>query len=133
MTSYSIEWNDIRELEPFENTLDLRAAQRLADLLTALGQLFRAVVPAAALVFAAIWAIGQPNVIVYLQVLTTSLGFVFIAFALSSESGRTAALFLLTSAALFVLALFSPGASELLVVAAALIAAWTGIGIFDHA
>lgn len=131
MTSQTIEWSNSRELEPFENNLDLRAAQRLAEFLNAFGRLFRATVPAVAMVIATVWAIGQPNLVVYLQVLSTSLGIVFIAFALSSDSGRATVLFLLSALALFALGFFSVAAAELLVVAAALVAVWTGFALFD--
>lgn len=130
MKSQSIEWS---HLEPFENSLDLRAAQRLTGALTLGGKIFRSVVPALAIIMAAAWLIAQPALLVYLQVTTWLAGFVFLALATDSLSGRRAALFLISGLAMFALAGFSSGdAHELLVVGAAIVAVWSGFTTFDR-
>ena len=130
MKAHSIDWS---HLEPYENSLDLKAAQRLAGVLTIGGRVFRAVVPAMAIIMAAAWLIAQPALLLYLQVSVWSAGFVFLALALDSLPARTAALHLISGLAMFALAAFSGnGASELLVVGAAVVAVWTGFSLFDH-
>ena len=78
MKAHSIDWS---HLEPYENSLDLKAAQRLAGVLTIGGRVFRAVVPALAIIMAAAWLIARPELLLYLQVSVWSAGFVFLALA----------------------------------------------------
>lgn len=119
--------------QPYENPLDLNAAQRLADTMTFGGRIFTALVPALAIIIAAAWLIAQPALVQYLQVSVWLSGFVFLALALDSLSGRKAALLLISGLAMFALAGFSSGdAHELLVVGAAVVAVWLGFAIFDR-
>lgn len=130
MKSQSIEWT---HAEPYENSLDLRAAQRVADTLTFGGKIFRAVVPALAIITAAAWLIAQPSLVLYLQVTIWLSGFVFVALALDSLTGRRGALLLISGLAMFAFAGFSTGdANELLVVGASVAAVWLGFAIFDR-
>ena len=130
MKSQSFEWT---ALEPYENSLELKAARRLADTLTFGGKLFRAVVPALAIITPAAWLIAQPSLVLYLQVSVWLSGFVFLAMAMDSLSGRKAALLLISGLAMFALAGFSAGdAYELLVVGVAVVAVWLGFSIFDR-
>ena len=130
MKSQSFEWTT---LEPYENSLELKAARRLADTLTFGGKLFRVVVPALAIITAAAWLIAQPSLVLYLQVSVWLSGFVFLALAMDSLSGRKSALLLISGLAMFALAGFSTGdAYELLVVGVAVVAVWLGFAIFDR-
>lgn len=130
MKSQSFEWT---ALEPYENSLELNAARRLADTLTFGGKLFRAVVPALAIITAAAWLIAQPSLVLYLQVSVWLCGFVFLALAMDSLSGRKSALLLISGLAMFALAGFSTGdANELLVVGGTVVALWLGFAIFDR-
>ena len=130
MKSQSIEWTP---LEQYENSMDLQAARRLANTLTFGGRVFRAVVPALAIIIAAAWLIAQPQMVVYLQVSLWLSGFVFLALALDSLSARAGVLLLISGLAMFALAGFSAGdAHELLVVGAALVGVWLGFAIFDN-
>ena len=130
MKSQSFEWTT---LEPYENSLELNAARRLADTLTFGGKLFRTVVPALAIITAAAWLIAQPSLVLYLQVSVWLSGFVFLALAMDSLSGRKSALLLISGLAMFTLAGFSTGdAYELLVVGVAVVAVWLGFAICDR-
>ena len=130
MKSQSIEWTHV---EPYENSLDLRAAQRVADTLTFGGKIFRAAVPALAIITAAAWLIAQPSLVLYLQVTIWLSGFVFVALALDSLTGRRGALLPISGLAMFAFAGFSAGdANELLVVGASVAALWLGFAIFDR-
>lgn len=130
MKSQSIEWS---RPEPRESVLGRDAAHRLADTLTLGGKVFRAVVPALALITAAAWVIAQPALVLYLQVSMCLSGFVFLALALDSLSARRGALLVISGLAMFALAGFSTGeALELLVVGAAVSAVWLGFAIFDQ-
>ena len=129
MKSQSFEWTT---LEPYENSLELEAARRLADTLTFAGKLFKAVVPALAIITAAAWLIAQPSLVQYLQVSVWLSGFVFLALAMDSLSGRKGALLLISGLAMFALSGFSTGdAYELLVVGVSVVAVWLGFAIFD--
>ena len=78
-----------------------------------------------ALVVGAAWLVNQPYLVVYLQVLAWTGGFVFLALAVEAESPHAALLNLAVGLALPVLAwLSSRIAVELIIVAAALVAAW---------
>ena len=130
MKTQSIEWIT---LKPYENTLELKATRRLANTLGFGERIFRAVVPALALITAAAWLIAQPAMVLYLQVIVWLSGFVFLALAIDSLSGRRGALFVISGLAMFALAAFSAsGANELLVVGAAVMAVWSGFAIFDR-
>lgn len=130
MKSQSIEWS---RLESYEKPVDLQAAQRLADALTFGGKIFRALVPALAIITTAAWLIAQPALVLYLQVTIWLSGFVFLALAIDSLSSRRGALFLISGLAMFALAVFSIGdAHELLVVGASVAAVWLGFAIFDR-
>jgi len=89
-----------------------------------------ALVPALAIVVGATWLVTQPHLVLYLQALTWAAGFVFLGFAFDSETAENAILSVATGVALPVLALLSSSvALELVIVAAALVAAWVAAGI----
>ena len=130
MKTQSIEWTT---LKPYENKLEMNATRRLTDTLGFGERIFRAVVPALALITAAAWLIAQPALVLYLQVAVWLSGFVFLALALDSLSGRRGALFAISGLSMFALAGFSTGdAYELLVVGAAVVAVWSGFTTFDQ-
>lgn len=89
-----------------------------------------AVVPALALVVGAAWLANLPDLVVYLQVLAWAGGFVFLALAVEADSPYAALLHLVTGVALPLLAwLSSRIAVELIIVAAALVAAWVAAAV----
>ncbi len=95
----------------------------------ALAVLLSATAPAA-LVILATWATGVPTLLPAIQAATGLSGFVFLALAIDS-GGLLAALKAVTAAALFVLAYASMAlASELVVAATMIAAAWLGAATF---
>ena len=127
MKTHSIEWS---QLSTGETRLTLEPVRRLPQLLNLASRAFLALVPALAIIVGAAWLVTLPDYLLSLQALIWASGFVFLGLALESESVETSILSLATGIALPVLAwLSSTVALELLIVAAALIAAWTAAGI----
>lgn len=93
-------------------------------------RLAAALMPALTIVVAAALAVSTPGMEVYLQAGLWAGGFLFYALALESGKSGTAALLLVTGAAIQALTWMSSGlAPELAVAAAALVAAWAAVSI----
>jgi len=127
MKTHSIEWS---QLSTGETRLTLDPVRRLPVLMNLASRAFLAIVPALAIIVGAAWLVTLPDYLLSLQALIWASGFVFLGLALESESVETSILSLATGIVLPVFAwLSSTLAVELLIVAAALIAAWTAAGI----
>ena len=117
-----IEWSSNRTRESrivLSPSLKLRGTLRLAT------RALLALAPTLAILVGSAWLVNLPDVAVYLQALLGAGGFVFLALAVDSETPQTALLQLATGIALPVLAwLSSREATELALVAAALVAVW---------
>jgi hypothetical protein len=127
MKTHSIEWSPV-SASGKRVTLDpIRQLPRLMQLVT---RAFAALVPALAIVVGATWLITMPELVLYLQVVTWVGGFVFLALAIEAESAEISILSLATGITLPVLAwLSSHVALELVIVAAALVAAWVAAAL----
>jgi hypothetical protein len=127
MKTHSIEWSP---LGTTESRIVLDPVRQMPRLLHLMARAFMALVPALAIAVGATWLVTQPHLVIYLQALTWAAGFVFLGLAFDSESAENAILSLATGVALPVLALLSSSvAIELVIVAAALVAAWVAAGI----
>lgn len=127
MKTHSIEWSPVMTRN---RHLTLNPLGQLWKLLALATKVLLALVPALALVVAVTWLATLPDQVVYLQALTLAAGFVFVGLALESESAEAAVLGLATGIALPVLAFLSSQlAVELIIVAAALVAAWIAAAI----
>lgn len=127
MKTHSIEWS---ELCVGENRLTLDPARRLPRLMNLVSKAFLALVPALAIIVGAAWLITLPEHLLLLQALIGTSGFIFLGLAVEAETVEVSILSLATGILLPVLSwLSSPTAVELLIVAAALIAAWTAASI----
>ena len=127
MRTHTLEWSEIRT---GESHVSLDPVRKLPLLLKQVARAFLALVPALGIVVAASWLITLPDQVVYLQALTWAAGFVFLGLAIESETADGAILSLATGLALPLLALLSSRvAMELVVVAAALVAAWVAAAI----
>jgi hypothetical protein len=105
-------------------------AQRVTEALRLATKALLALVPAAAILVGAAWMVSLPELVLYLQAMTWAAGFVFVGLAIESESAEASILSLATGIVLPVLAALSARlAPELLLVAAALIAAWIAAAI----
>jgi hypothetical protein len=124
-----IEWSPNRTRESrivLNPGLKLRGTLRLAT------RALLALAPALAVLVASAWLVDLPNAAVYLQALLGAGGFVFLALAVDSETPQTALLQLATGIALPVLAwLSSREATEIALVAAALVAAWVTAAVWQ--
>ena len=108
----------------------LTSPRPLHGLLGVTAKALLALAPALALVVGAAWLANMPQLVVYLQVLAWAGGFVFLALAVEAESPHAAVVNLAVGIALPVLALLSSRvAVELVIVAAALVAAWVAAAI----
>ena len=123
----AIEWSpaQTRQSRTVPNsTVQLNGALRLAS------RVLLALVPALAIVVGSAWLVTMPDAVLYLQATLGAGGFVFLALAVDSETPQAALLQLATGIVLPVLAwLSSREATEIAIVAAALIAAWVAAGI----
>lgn len=127
MKTHTIQWSPIDTLE---RRIVLNPARQLQGLLRLAIKALVGLLSALAIVVAAAWVVNLPDQVMYLQALTWASGFVFLALAVESESAESAILSLATGVALPVLAwLSSSAALELLIVAAALAAAWVAAAI----
>lgn len=127
MKTHSIEWS---QLSTGESRLTLEPVRRLPVFMNLASRAFLALVPALAIIVGTAWLVTLPEHLLSLQALIWASGFVFFGLALESESVETSILSLATGIVLPVLAWLSATmAVELLIVAAALIAAWTAAGI----
>jgi len=130
MRTHSIEWS---EITASDGQAILDPVRKLPLLLKYAVRALLALLPALALVVAASWLITVPGQMVYLQALTWAAGFVFVGLAIESESAEAAILSLATGVALPALALLSSTfAAELIIVAAALVAAWIAAAILKR-
>ena len=90
--------------------------------------------PAAALLVTAVWAVGHAAWIPYLQAASWAFGFVFLGLALDSEKIGTAWLHVLSAAAVFGLTWLSKSLGpDLLIIVAAVFAAWIPAALFKRA
>lgn len=115
-----------------------QSSGKLADLYRAANRLPRlvfvvlaSVIPPIGLIVLATWASNTPALLPAVQAAMGLSGLVFLALAM--DAGRqTAVLYITTSILLFALSWASMSVStELVVVAAMLVAAWTGAGLFS--
>jgi hypothetical protein len=124
-----IEWSPNRTRESrivLNPSLKLRGTLRLAT------RALLALAPALAILVGSAWLVNLPDAAVYLQVLLGAGGFVVLALAVDSETPQTALLQLATGIALPVLAwLSSREATEIALVAAALVAVWVTAAIWQ--
>lgn len=128
MKAHSIEWS---QPEPYENSIDLESIWRINDALSWAARVFVALVPAMALVVAAVWVVSLPQWILYFQVSVWAMGFVFLGLALDSRRFSISGLHILSGLALFLLAWLSRNlGGEFLIVAAVLVAAWVAAALF---
>jgi hypothetical protein len=127
MKAHTMEWVPTAEPRFAKN----RAfAQRVTEALRLATKALLALVPAAAILVGAAWMVSLPELVLYLQAMTWAAGFVFVGLAIESESAEASILSLATGIVLPVLAALSARlAPELLLVAAALIAAWIATAI----
>ena len=127
MKTHSIEWSPIQTRE---RVVALNPARQLQGILRLATKAFFALVPALAIVVGAAWLVTLTDAVLYLQALTWASGFIFLGLAVESESAELSILNLATGIALPVLALLSSRfAVELMIVAAALVAAWVAAAI----
>ena len=92
-----------------------------------------ALVPALALVVSSAWLVTVTGLAPFLQAAIWAAGFAFLGLAVESERSDTALLMLMTGVALPVLAFLSSRvATELAIVAATLVAAWTMVALLRH-
>ncbi len=126
MRTSTIEW--------FQNDFPSRtaitgSARTLNRPLHLLSQGLTALVPALAIVIGAAWAITVPSLEQFLQASLWASGFIFLALAVDSEKPAIGSL-LTTGIALPILALLSSRvASEFVIVAAVVVAAWVAVAI----
>jgi hypothetical protein len=122
-----MEWTAAAGPRPVKN----RAfAQRSAAILRLATRAVLALVPASAILVGAAWMVSLPDLVLYLQATTWAAGFIFVGLAIESESAEASILSLATGIALPVLAALSARfAPEFLLIAAALVAAWTAAAI----
>lgn len=93
----------------------------LASVLTAVG-----------VVTGAAWLINDPTMILYLQVTTWTSGLVFMGVAIEAEKISNTWLAVATGIALPILAYLSQNeATELLLLAASMVAGWLAVGVFQ--
>lgn len=108
----------------------LTSPRPLHGILGMTAKVLLALAPALALVVGAAWLASAPHLVVYLQVLAWTGGFVFLALAVEADSPYDAIANLALGLALPLLAwLSSRFAVELVIVAAALVAVWVGAAI----
>lgn len=126
MKTHSIEWSH-SSTNP--NLAILDSASKLNRALHLAGNGFVALVPALAIIVGAAWAITVPSLELFLQATIWTSSFVFFGLALDSQKA-TIGLALASGVALLSLAwLSSSVASEFIIVAAALVAAWVAAAI----
>jgi hypothetical protein len=125
----AVEWSPNRTRESrivLNPGVQLRGTLRLAT------RALLALAPALAILVGSAWLVDLPDAAVYLQALFGAGGFVFLALAVDSETPQTALLQLATGIALPVLAwLSSREATEIALVAAALVAAWITAAVWQ--
>lgn len=127
MNTHSIEWSPI---SPPDNVLVLDPARQLGTMLSLATRALLAIVPALAIVVGAAWLINLPDLVIYLQALTWTSGFIFLGLAVDAESAEESILGMAMGIALPVLAVLSATvAVELAIVAATLVAAWLAAAI----
>ena len=129
MKTQSMQWNPTL---PATSTPRARrdVAWKLSGVTRFAARALAALAAAAALVVLATWAVMQPQLATYLQAVLWSLGFVFAALAVESDSAETALLQLATAVALPILALLSSRiAPEVAIVGASLLAVWVAAAI----
>jgi hypothetical protein len=127
MKTHSIEWSPVSASDTRVTLDPVRQLPRLMQLVT---RAFAALLPAFAIVVGATWLITVPELVLYLQVVTWVGGFVFLGLAIEAESAEISVLSLATGIALPLLAwLSSHVALELVIVAAALVAAWVAAAL----
>jgi hypothetical protein len=127
MKTHTIEWSNI---EPRNSHLGLNPIKQLSGLMSLVSRAFLALVPALAIVVGAAWLVTLPDMVLFLQASIWAGGFVFLGLAIEAESAELSILNLATGIALPVLALLSSTiATELVIVATTLVAAWLAAGI----
>lgn len=127
MKTQAIGWNG---LESPESPAALNPADNLNSATRLVSGVILALAPALALIVGAAWLITMPDLVVYLQAALWTSGFLFFGLALDSEKA-TARLSLATGFALPLLAVWSDKvATEIAIVAVALVAAWIAAAIF---
>lgn len=130
MKTHSIEWFPVNSRS---RNVVLDPSRQLSGLLALASRAFLALVPALAIIVGAAWLVTQPNLVIYLQALTWAAGFIFLGLAIESESAERFILNAATGVALPLLALLSSSiALELIIVAAALVAAWVAAAILQR-
>lgn len=108
-------------------------AQWLSQALGSASLILLSVLPAFTLLVLFTWGSSVPSLLPYMQAITGLSGFVFLALAVDAEK-MAAVLQLLSAAAMFALAFVAASVSpELLIVAAAVVAAWTVPGLYRYA
>jgi hypothetical protein len=128
MKTQSLVWTPFRTVERSgerQPAMELAGASRVAS------RLLLAAVPALALLVFSTWLVMQPALVVYLQALLWSSGFVFAGLAVDAPTTERAVLNLLTAVALPVLAFVSSRlAPEVAIVGTTLVALWIAAAIF---
>jgi hypothetical protein len=123
----AIEWSPTQSRQSrtvANSTVQLNGVLRLAS------RVLLALVPALAIVVGSAWLVNLPDAAIYLQATLGAGGFVFLALAVDSETPQVALLQLATGIVLPVLAwLSSREATEIAIVAAALVAVWVAAAI----
>ena len=129
MKTHSIEWS---HSNTNQNLAILDSASKLNRILHLAAKGFIALVPALAIMVGAAWAVTVPSLELFLQATIWTSSFVFFGLALDSQKA-TIGLALASGLALLSLAwLSSSVASEFIIVAAALIAAWVAAAILQR-
>ena len=129
MKTHSITWSHSASSR---NLSILDSASKLNNILHLATRVFVALVPALAIIVGAAWAVTVPSLELFLQATIWSSSFVFFGLALDSQKA-TIGLALASGVALLSFAwLSSSVASEFIIVAAALIAAWVAAAILQR-
>jgi hypothetical protein len=118
----------------YENRLKPRWLSTVNRRLGRTAWLAASLLPATALIIAAVWAVSHPDWILFLQAGSWAFGFVFLGLALDAEKMHTAWLNVLSAASVFVLTWLSKGLGpDLLIIVTAIYAAWITAALFKRA